>query len=147
MAGAISLYGAQEVLGNFFGHLSLFPGVFYVALVLDNPPTAFMSGAELDEPDENKGYQRTAIVNNASMWRSEAETYSNAAEIRFAPANGGWGTVKFWTLCNAQIAGDYYFFGDLGEEIPVEATDELLIPVGTLNFTIPNLFTGSGDGD
>lgn len=145
MAGAISLFGAQELLGNFFGRISLFPAQFYVALALNSAPNAFMGGNELDEPDADWGYTRTLINNDGAMWSADNETISNAAEVRFSPATVEWGTVRYWALCNADTAGSVFFFGDLGEEIPTEATDVLVIPVGTLNFSISGLFLATDD--
>lgn len=146
MAGSISMWGASQVLGGFFGGFSERPTDFYVALTMSNAPDAFMAGSELDEPDPEAGYARLQISNSPASFTSDFEQITNAAEFIFLPATADWGTVRYWALCDAEINGNFYFFGDLGQDVEVLATDETVIPVNTLNFTVGPLFAGIFDG-
>jgi len=140
MAGRLTLWGAGQLLRSFFGRTAEPPQTFYLALIKDIAPTPYVSGAELDEPDVETGYQRVAIPNDAASWTASEgflHITSNAIDLPFITAITDWGSINYWAVCNAEVDGYVYFVGSVeqadyvaaGDQV-VMGTDELVIELG-----------------
>lgn len=140
MSGRLTLWGAGELLRSFFGKSSEPPPSFYLALVKETAPSAYVSGMELDEPDVAAGYQRFLIPNEVTSFNydeSSLNIVSNLNELAFITATADWGRIAYWAICNAEVDGYVYFVGqmeneqiiNLGDQAVVDA-DELVIELG-----------------
>lgn len=133
MAGRLTLWGASELLRSFFSRTAEPPPTFYLAL-LTGPPTAYVSGAELEEP-EGVSYSRVALANDALTWSSDGgqlHIIYNTAEAAFVTATEDWGRIAHWALCNADIEGFVYLVGELEEEQVINIDDQVVIDPGDL---------------
>lgn len=141
--GSPTLWGATEMMGSFFGALRVPPTRMYMALILDTPPSPYISGNELDEPSADAGYNRLQIDNVATNWSQNMETITNASTMTFTTAVSDWGTINYWALCNTLIEGQVYFYGEFIEPVLILETDYAVIDVGTLSFTMgPSIVVG-----
>lgn len=138
MAGFPTVRGAGEILRCFFGQSTTPPAAFYLALIREIPPNAFISGDELDEPVA-ADYARAEISNDTVNWNapfmnSQLQVVSNQLDIEFGEAEEDWGSIGYWALTNAATGGYVYFYGQLesyqniqeGDQAVV-ASDELVI--------------------
>lgn len=142
--GGVSLWGATQLLGEFFGRRIDWPTTFYLALIRTTAPGPFTEGGELDEPDSALGYLRATVPNDEITWTMDNEVAANTNDIAFAAATGDWGFLRYWALLNTDTGGQIYFYGDFGEAVPGAATDELIVPAGTLNIVLGPIFAGVG---
>jgi hypothetical protein len=143
--GAITLWGAGELLGDFFGRSTEWPSSFYMALVCNNAPGPFTDGVELDEP-QGGDYARVEIPNSTDSWEIDEESISNSTDIVFPVASDYWGNIRYWALCNDTTEGQLYFYGDFTESVTSDVDDQVIISAGTLNIIVGPIFTGVDDG-
>jgi len=137
MVGRITMWGASEILTNFFqGGLTL-PENFWLALTLGAAPNAYVSGAELDEP-LGGSYGRLQLPASTIYWDNAGapQTITMNKDLSFHTATSDWGTVRYWALCSADVGGYVYAFGDLipmavSEGMtPQIAADDLSVSLG-----------------
>ena len=141
MSGRITLWGAGQLMGSFFGKSSEPPDTFYLAVMRTTPPSPYVSGAELDEPDTGS-YQRVAIPNNILYWSNTGQIQVSLlnATVAFTAATASWGEVRYWALCNAVLDGNAYFVGTLETPVTINNTDVLEIGAGDLGVTVGPFF-------
>lgn len=141
MAGRITLWGAGQLMSAFFGKGAPIPDTFYLAAMKSTPPSPYVSGGELDEP-EGAGYQRLAVPNNGLYWNNTGQIQVALlnADISFAAATGDWGTLRYWALCNASLDGFAYFVGTLESPVTINTTDVLMVGAGDLGVTVGPFF-------
>lgn len=144
--GSITLWGAGELLADFFGRSTEWPANFYMALVRTTAPGPFTEGGELDEPDEETGYIRVEIPNAPDTWLIDDEVLSNVNDIIFPQTIGSWGTIKYWALCNDTTEGQLYFYGSFIDALTSEVDDQFVISAGTLSIEVGPIFAGADDG-
>jgi len=141
MAGRITLWGAGELLMSFFAKATSAPDNFYLALIKDVPPTPYVSGAELDEPEE-ASYQRIPIPADLTGWNNNGQIHviANGVEVSSVSATEDWGTLRFWALCSSPVDGYIYAVGDM-EPISVGIGDTAVLYDGDLTITLGPFFS------
>lgn len=140
MSGAISLYGAGQLLSMMFGQAASAPQDFYVALIGDTPPSPYLNGEELDEPTA-VSYARAQMQNLTSVWElGTGDSMVNVVEVAFTPAVEDWGRISFWALTDAAVGGQIYAVGDLDVPVTVLAGDEVVMPVQAFSFSLGTFF-------
>lgn len=141
--GNLTMWGAREFLTTFFTRGTEPPQGFYLALIRTTPPTQYISGSELDEPEGS--YQRVEIPNSSLYWDDTGRMnfMANSDEHHFIQATEDWGQIKYWALCNAPVDGYVYAVGELGSPINVLDGDTVVIGAGELLFEV-GTFYGEG---
>jgi hypothetical protein len=144
MSGRLTIWGAQQILGSFFGKSYVAPDNFYLALIKNVEPNAYVSGAELDEPRE--GYERIAIPNNGLWWGDNGQLHviSTEQDVTFATATAQWGVIRYWALCNAPVDGMAYACGDLPGNSLVGIGDIASVAAGDLAITLGPFYAPTG---
>lgn len=145
MAGRITLWGAGEMLASFFSKITEPPENFYLALVRTVPPTPYLSGAEIDEP-QGGGYARAQIPNTSVFWsnQSQPQIILTDEDVTFLVATEDWGTVGYWALCNADVDGFLYAVGDLETPLVVSAGDTVVLGEGDLSIALGPFYSEEG---
>jgi hypothetical protein len=137
MSGALTQWGAGELVLSFFGRTTAPPDMYYLALIKTTAPTLYISGAELDEP-ENADYARVMISNDALSWAndSQPQIVTCVIDVLYSAAVSDWGQLNYWALCNAPTEGFNYFVGDLEEPLNVLTGDTPMIGAGDLSVSL-----------
>jgi hypothetical protein len=146
IAGRLTLWGAEQLLGTYFGRAAEPPTEFYLALIADAAPTAYVSGDELDEPGMIS-YQRALIPNDVDHWgvESQPQITTNLLDVSFVMATEDWGILRYWALCNAFIEGYCYFVGELEQPVQVNAGDTAVIGTSNLSVSLGPFFSAEAD--
>lgn len=141
MAGRITVWGAGQLLTSYFSRTTTPPPIFYLALVRSIPPSPYMSGSELDEPD-NSDYARVAIENDLANWSnsSQPQEIFNVRPTQFISATSDWGIIRYWALCNAQTDGFNLVVGNLENPIQIAAGDQPILAEGDLSVSLGPFF-------
>lgn len=135
MAG-ISRWGADLFTANLLGRSRPVLDTFYLALIVGNAPTAYVSGEQLAEPPDGSGYVRGVIPNDADTWAlGDHSVASNAVALLYPAATTAWGRVRYWALCNAPVGGYVVAFGALSPLL-VDTGDVVRINVGALQLQL-----------
>lgn len=136
MAGRPTLWGASEILRAFFSKAAEPPPSFWLALIIDVPPNPYTSGEEINEPLVESGYARVEVPNNTEYFgdldSGQLHLVMNLQDITFSTATSDWGLITHWALCDAEVDGGVYFFGDLMETTPVFSGDQVIIDANLL---------------
>jgi hypothetical protein len=136
MAGRPTLWGAGQLLYSFFSKTAEPPPNFYLTLVRDIQPNPYVAGSELDEPTVEEGFQRAVLPNNSDVWGDlEAGTLhlvGNETTVEFITATQDLGTFRYWALCNAEVDGYVYFYGELEEPMLIATGDQPVLEAGEL---------------
>jgi len=144
MAGRLTIWGAGQLLTGFFGNTAEPPPVFYLALIRNVPPTPYLSGTELDEPDptDNPDYARVAIPNNFDNWANDSQPQEiyNTQVASFITATTEWGMINYWALCNAIEAGFCLIVGALEEPTFITIGDQAVFEEGDLSVSLGPFF-------
>ena len=142
MAGRITLWGASQLLRTFFSKELEPPASFYLAVIGEVAPNAFVGGGELAEP-EAADYQRVEIPNDVGFWVNDGQPQilASGLEILFLTAMEDWGRIKYWALCDAPADGNVYFIGDIEENLVVVQGDTLSVASGDLSISLGPFFT------
>lgn len=137
MAGRVTLWGAGQILTNFFAGGGTLPQNFFLAACKTTSPTPFVSGSELDEPDVGS-YERLLIPATSAFWSNAGaiQVIAETKDLSFPTALQDWGKLKFWALCDSAAGGNVYAFGDMdpvnvppGETLQLFSND-LTIAIG-----------------
>lgn len=134
MAGRPTLWGAGQIVKAMFSRSAEPPPNFYVALIRTIAPNPYMSGAEIDEPSADDGYQRVEVPNDLSMWveGSSASVMQVNDDVLFLPASNDWGSIGWWALCDSDVEGNVYAIGDFTNPQIIDTGDQLKIGADTL---------------
>lgn len=146
MAGRLTVWGASQLLTAYFAQTTTPPPNLYLALVRTIPPTPYMDGSELDEPD-NADYARVAIPNDLSNWVNDSvpqEIY-NVLPTQFVTSVTDWGVINYWALCNADIDGYNLIVGALENPVQVLAGEQAVISEGDLSVSLGPFFLTEDD--
>jgi len=137
MPGRLTVWGAGQILTSYFARTTTPPPAFYLALVRNIPPTPYMSGSELDEPD-NIDYARVLIENDLAHWSnsSQPQEIFNVMPSQFITATSDWGQINFWALCNADVDGYNLVVGNLDNPVVIEAGDQAVFADGDLSVSL-----------
>lgn len=136
-----TLWGAGQLATSWFSRSAEIPQNFYLALVLEAEPDAFMTAQELDEPLAEDGYARVEIPNDTANWASNlSAVITNVGELRFPTATIDWGTANFWALCSAPEGGYMYLFGEFVEPLYVAAADQVVIDPGLVQLEFSDIY-------
>jgi len=141
MSGQITVWGAGQLLTSYFTKVTVPPANFYLALIRLVPPTPYLSGSELDEPD-NDDYARIEIANDTMNWANDStpqEIY-NLLPAQFITATTDWGVLKYWALCNANVDGYNLIVGELENPVLISAGDQVVIAEGDLSVSLGPFF-------
>lgn len=144
MAGRITMWGAGQILHNFFGRVAEPPPFYYLCLIKSIPPTPYSTGSELDEPSSEDGYQRLEIENSAPMWISDSAVLNlvtNEIDLTFVTATADWGQIGYWALANAAAGGYLYAVGSMEIAQAVVAGDQAVVSAGELAVELGPFFT------
>lgn len=141
MAGRLTQWGAGELILSYFSRTSEPPASFWLALVKETAPTLYISGAELDEP-ENTDYARVEIPNDYLNWSNESQpqVVVNDSDVLYVAATSDWGVLKYWALTNASVDGFNYFVGELEEPMNVLTGDTPMLGAGDLSVSLGPFF-------
>lgn len=141
MAGRLTVWGAGQLLTTYFAVTTTPPPSFWLALIRTVPPTPYMSGSELDEPDSDD-YARIEIPNDLANWANDAQPQEiyNVLPAQYVTATADWGQVGFWALCNAQVDGYNFLVGDLENPVLVSTGDQVEISEGDLSVSLGPFF-------
>ena len=141
MAGRITMWGAQQLLTTYFTQGTTPPPTFYLALVRAIPPTPYMDGSELDEPD-TPDYARIPIPNDLANWSndSQPQEISNIAPQQFVTATTDWGRIGYWALCDEMIDGNNFIVGDLENPVMIMTGDQATFEEGDISATLGPFF-------
>lgn len=142
MAGRLTLWGAGELINSFFGKSAEAPPAFYLALILETPPSPYVSGSELDEPEVGS-YARVEIPNEISTWTNngQLQVVSTDIVITFITATADWGRIRYWALCSAPSGGYVYMCGNMEQPFRVNSGDQAQVPAGDLTVNLGPFFT------
>ncbi len=141
MSGRLTVWGAQQLLTTYMGIRTTPPPIFYLALIRSIPPTPYMSGAELDEPDTTD-YARIAIANDLANWANDSQPQEvyNVLPAQYVTATQDWGQINYWALCNAQVDGENFLVGDLENPVLLLTGDQAQISEGDLSVSLGPFF-------
>jgi len=144
MSGRLTVWGAEQLLTAYFVGSAELPPSFWLALVRATPPTPYMDGTELDEPDvvDFPDYARIEIPNDGLNWANDStpqEIY-NVLPAQFITAVTDWGQISYWALCNAPVDGFNLLVGDLETPILIQAGDQAVISEGDLSVSLGPFF-------
>jgi hypothetical protein len=141
MSGQLTVWGAGQLLTSYFAQTAEPVETFYLALILAIPPTPYMDGSELDEPQVDD-YARIAIPNDSLNWANDSQPQElyNVLPETFITALTDWGVISYWALTNAPVDGYNFIVGDLENPVLVEAGDQVLIPEGDLSISLGPFF-------
>jgi hypothetical protein len=137
MTGRLTIWGAGQLLTTYFGQTTTSPQEFYLALIKTIAPTPYLSGAELDEP-ENPDYARVLIENDLAHWSnaSQPQIIINVVPSQFITATSDWGQIGYWALTNAQVDGYNLIIGDLANPVIVNEGDQVQFEAGDLSVAL-----------
>jgi hypothetical protein len=137
MAGRLTVWGASQLLTTYFGRTTTPPPTFYLALIRDIAPNPYVSGSELDEPD-NADYARVGIDNTLAQWSNNSAPHEiiNANGASFTTATTTWGKLNYWALCNAPTAGFNMLVGNLETSILIETGDRVVFSASDLSLAL-----------
>jgi hypothetical protein len=146
MAGRLTVWGAQQLLTTYFTQGSVPPPIFYLALVRAIPPTPYMDGTELDEPD-TPDYARIPIPNDLANWSndSQPQEISNILPQQFVTATNDWGRVGYWALCDELVDGNNFIVGDLENPVMIMTGDQATFEEGDISATLGPFFLQDDD--
>lgn len=141
MAGRITLWGAGEILTNFFTGGTTLPTNFWLALCLKNAPTPYVSGSELDEPLVGS-YARLKIPASTTHWDNsgQMQVLALSKDDSFPTALQNWGTLRYWALCDSQVGGYVYAIGNMAP-ITIRTGDTVQVFAGDLTISLGPFFT------
>lgn len=129
--GDLAYWGAQQVAKTMFGRTVAPPAVWYMALIVGDEPSGFITGSELDEP--TGGYARQPITNNSANWQENNIGHMSVIpEIWFPVATADWGRVHSWAICDAVTAGNIFSFGRFNAAKFIETGDRFYVGPGSL---------------
>lgn len=146
MAGRLTVWGASQLLTTYFAGTTEPPPSFWLALVRAIPPTPYMDGSELDEPDA-VDYARVEVPNDILNWGndSQPQEVSNILPASFQVAASDWGVIGYWALCNASEDGYNFLVGDLENQVMVDEGDQVTFAEGDLSVTLGPFFLQEDD--
>lgn len=140
MAGRLTLWGAGELLTNFFTGGGTLPDNFFLAVTKTASPTPYVSGAELDEPLVGS-YERLMIPATSAFWNNagQIQVLEMSKDMSFVTALEDWGKLKYWALCDSPAGGNVYAFGDM-DPVNVDVGETLTLFDGDLAITVGPFF-------
>lgn len=116
------------------------PQNYYLALMVNEPPSHFLSGAELDEPVLN-GYARAEYQNSPGNWSARTGEMYNTAPIAFSVATEPWPTIRHWGLLDAPESGTLLWAGSFDNPVELDVGDQLTFPVGFITLRTTSYIT------
>ena len=118
------------------------PQYYYFALIVNETPTHFLNGSELDEPTIAQ-YERVAYPNSPGNWSDRTEEMYNTSEIVFPVVEDiePWPTIRHWGLLDAPESGNLLWAGSFENPIELETGDQLVLPVGSIVLRTTNYIT------
>lgn len=129
-SGFITNAGENYLLDLVCGRQAFLPA-YYVALIVNERPSQFIVGWELDEP-LYEDYARARYDNIPLGWTTATGEVSNTLALSFPVAQNSWGTIRHWAICTSEESGDVLWAGSLETPIEVYATDQVTFPPGAL---------------
>lgn len=142
MSGRLTLFGAGEILTAYFSRSAVPPTSLYLALIVNNAPSSYVNGSELDEPTA-AGYARAEIPNTLDWWSNDGMTniVTTAQDVVFVTAAEDWGTIRYWALLNDLVGGDPILVGQMESPFAVSAGDTAVVPAATLDVELGPFFS------
>jgi len=123
----------NQVLDALLGAATLMPDPVYIGLMTSEPND---DGTGVVEPVGN-GYSRVSVANTLGEWPAAVGgSKSNANNILFPTATGGWGTVTHYGIFDAVSAGNLLAFGPLNVPRTVVLDDQFRFLSGALVMTL-----------
>lgn len=116
------------------------PQNFYLALMVNEPPSHFLSGSELDEPLVEE-YARAEYQNSPGNWSERTGEMFNTTQISFAVAKTAWPTIRHWGLLDAPESGTLLWAGTFDNPVELEVGDQLTFPVGFITLRTTSYIT------
>lgn len=109
MSGYITAAGENYLLDLLSNRRTALP-YYYIALMKERPPSKFIAGIDLDEPNFEE-YARAEYPNQGLYWTNTIGEISNTTTIDFPEALTDWGTIKHWAICDAATGGSVLWAG------------------------------------
>lgn len=148
--GRPTLWGAGEMLRAFFSKAASPPNTFYLALISDVAPNPYISGEELNEPSTDTGYARAEIPNDTTTWgdqdTGQVHLIFSMLDVSFLTATASWGNIAYWALCDSDVDGGVYFYGDFEQPNFIAAGDQVIVPANLLAIEFGPFFTDEDPG-
>ena len=139
MSGRVTNYGSQLFLKSFFGKSTTIPNTLWIALVTDEEPSVGSTGSDIVEPLTDD-YVRSQYPNSKSNWTvTGTETISNSNAIEFPIATSDWGEARYFAVCDKKTGGNVIAYGDLLNGVEVFDSDQVIIAIGGISFTLYNV--------
>lgn len=129
-SGFITNAGENYLLDLVCGRQAFLPA-YYVALVVNERPSQFIQGHDLDEP-VNEDYTRARYDNIPLGWTTAAGEVSNTLALYFPVATSEWGTIRHWAICTEIEGGAVLWAGSLETPIEVYEADRVTFQPGAL---------------
>ncbi len=108
------------------------PATLYCGLSTTTPTKA---GGNVTEP-AGSAYARVGVTNNAGNFPAAAAgSKSNGAAITFPVPSGSWGTVTYFVLYDAAVAGNLVAYGALNAAKTIGSGADVSFPIGALVIT------------
>lgn len=130
MSGFITRDGQDYILSLLINALPPLD-TYYIALINDVPPTRFVRGSELDEPAV-QDYARAPMENIPGNWSAPSGQVYNLYPVEFGLAEGEWGTLSHFAICDSEEDGRALWAGDFEVPLTVSAGDQVIMHPGTL---------------
>ena len=130
MAGNLSNYLENKLVGHSVGVTWTPPGTTYVALFTATP-TETGGGTEVS----GGSYSRKSLV-APTAWTVTGSTATNASAITFTAASADWGTIEALGLFDASTAGNLLWYGPLNTPRTVTNANVFQIDTGQLALTL-----------
>lgn len=128
-------YFLNQVMGNVFGTkvAPALPKEYYIGLSTSEPS---LEGVCTGEPTVNgTGYSRVLL---SSLTEPTNGAISNSAAVSFAESITDWGTMLYYVVYDAKIAGNLLFYGALSISRSVEPGTVITVKTGELTITLSN---------
>lgn len=99
---------------------------YYVALCYSLPGIT-TAGSELDEV-EALGYTRGSLLNVSGNWTVSHGQLSNVTDVDYPVAEEEWGEIRYWAVCDTELAGRVLWAGYFTDPVFVAEGDQPQVP-------------------
>lgn len=129
-SGFITNAGENYLLDLVCGRQAALPA-YYVALIINERPSQFIRGTELDEPRVTD-YTRARYDNIPLGWTESSGEVSNTLALTFPMAESYWGTIRHWAICTEIEGGEVLWAGSVETPFEVHSEDRVSFQPGAL---------------
>lgn len=135
MATNVSDYGRDFWIGVLFGTETA-PSGYWIALCIDTPDEGFDGTILADIEPDGFAYARVFVAAGDTNWAAGSGAITNLLAVTYPTPTGEWGLVSHFALCNDDVDGEIYAFGEFDDSQVVDADNPAVIPIGGITMTI-----------